>query len=83
MAFRVGGEPEPLPVKLAGLEAKAPSPGEVVRAFEQRVGRGGARGRGAQARWGTSAFVVDLPIDREELWPASSAPARRRRTCAS
>ena len=78
LAFRVGGEPRPLPVKLAGLEVEAPSPGEVVRDFETRLAEGVPEAA-LRKPVGGDAFVVDLPFDREDVWPeivrAAAPPA--------
>ena len=69
MAFRVGAEPAPAPVTLVGLEAPAPGPDEVVRAFGQRVAEA-APEAAVRDPVGEAACLVDLPIDREDLWPA-------------
>ena len=78
MAFRLGGESAPQPVKLEGLETETPTASEIVRSFEERL-QASASEAALRKPAGSTAFVVDLPADREDRWPgileAASPPS--------
>lgn len=69
MAFRLGVVPLAPPVRLEGLAVEPPPPSEVLRAFEERLSESVPTAVVRRPE-GEDAFVVDLPVDREEHWPA-------------
>lgn len=67
LAFRIGGEPPRSPVKLPGIAGEPPTVEEIVAASKERLAESAPEATVREPA-GETAFLVDLPVDREDRW---------------